>query len=238
MGTLNNMNNELDPYAEDITEITLSSDFDDDSNIQQESINLEYVQDQKFKGIKRNFVIFNEVQLYYSMKSFRKKENVRHRLNLSYVNQKPERVQMVSWRWLSTAFAGLVWSMLLVYVGYFTQLKADYIVVVGVLLGAFSAISMMIFYYRTQDKLVFSSFVGGVPLFEVGNMKAGNQAFEEFMQTLDAHIEKGQNSKTMHQRLSGELIDLRRIRDEGMIDNETYENARSRIFQHEAYQQK
>ena len=231
------MNNELDPYADDITEITMSSDIDDDSHIQQENINLEYVQDQRFKGIKRNFVIFNEVQLYYSMKSFRKKENVRHRLNLSYVNQKPERIQTVSWRWLSTAFAALVWSMLLVYVGYFTQFKQEYIVVVGVLLGAFSAISMMIFYYRTQDKLVFSSFAGDVPLFEVGNMKPGNQAFEQFIKTLDAHIEKGQNRKTMHQRLSGELSDLRRIRDEGMIDNETYENARTRIFQHEAYQQ-
>ena len=215
----------------------MSSDFDDESDIQQENINLEYVQDQRFKGIKRSFVIFNEVQLYYSMKSFRKKENVRHRLNLSYVSKKPERVQKVSWRWLSTAFAALVWSMLLVYVGYFTQFKQEYIVVVGVLLGAFSAIAMMIFYYRTQDKLVFSSFAGDVPLFEVGNMKPGNQAFEQFIKTLDAHIEKGQNRKSMHQRLSGELADLRRIRDEGMIDNETYENARTRIFQHEAYQQ-
>lgn len=232
------MSEEFDHYADDITEITLSSGLEDDVNIQQENINLEYVQDQKFKGIKRSFVIFSEVQLFYSMKSFRKKDNVQHRFNLSHINKKPVRVQIVSWNWLSTAFAALVWSLLLIYIGYFTQFKADYIVAVGILLGAFSAIAMMIFYYRTQDKLVFSSFAGEVPLFEVGKMKAGNQQFEQFMHALDQHIQKGYNRKSMHQRLSGELIDLRRIRDEGMIDNQTYEKARSKIFQHEVYQNK
>jgi len=40
----------------------------------------------------------------------------------------------------------------------------------------------------------------------------------------------------MHHRLVGELKDLRRIRDEGAIDNEQYESARGIIFKHKAYQ--
>jgi hypothetical protein len=233
-----NMSEEVGRPEEDITEITLSSDLDDDVHLKPEHVNIIYVQEQKFKGVKRAFKIFNDTQLYYMQKSFRHKENTKHRVNLNYVDIKPGRECTVAWRWLSTAFATIVWSMLLLYVGLFTQYKADYIVIVGVLLGTFSMISMLIFYYRTQDKLIFKSYVGKIPLFEVSNHKPGNQEFDTFMETLRQHIKHAQGRLTMHQRLAGELKDLRRIRDEGRISNEDYESARNTIFKHEAFQTK
>ena len=232
------MNEQVGRAEEDITEITLSSDIDDDAHLKPEQVNIVYVQEQKFKGVKRSFKIFNESQLYYTLKSFRHKDDTRHRVNLSYVDILPERECTVAWRWLSTAFATIVWSMLLLYVGLFTQYKADYIVIVGVLLGTFSMISMLIFYYRTQDKLIFRSFVGEIPLFEVSNHKPGNKEFDTFMETLRKHIKQSQDKLTMHQRLVGELKDLRRIRDEGRISNEHYESARNTIFKHKAFQTK
>ena len=164
-----------------ITEITLSSDLEDDAHLQPERINIEYIQEQRFKGLRRSFKIFNDTQLYYSLKSFRNKDNKKHRINLSYVSVQPERECVVAWRWLSSAFAAVIWSMLLLYFGIFTQYKADYIVIVGVLLGTFSMISMLIFYYRTQDKLIYKSFVANIPLFEVLNHKPGNKEFDTFM---------------------------------------------------------
>ena len=223
---------------DDITEITLSSVFDDDAHLKPEHVNIVYAQEQKFKGVRRSFKIFNDTQLYYTLKSFRNKDNKKHRVNLSYVNIQPERQCYVAWNWLSTAFATIVWSMLLFYVGLFTQFKADYIVIVAVLLGTFSMISMLIFYYRTQDKLIFNSFVGNIPLFEVSNHKSGNKDFDFFMVKLRQHIKMAQQKLTMHERLVGELKDLRRIRDEGKISNETYESARNIIFKHEAFQTK
>jgi len=196
------------------------------------------VQEQKFKGVTRTFKIFNDTQLHYTLKTFRTKDNRKHRINLSYVNIQPERECKVAWSWLSTAFATIVWSMLLFYVGLFTQYRADYIVIVAVLLGTFSMLSMLIFYYRTQDKLIFSSFIGNIPLFEISNHKSGNKEFDLFLVKLRKHIKSAQGRISMHQRLVGELKDLRRIRDEGKISNEQYEAARDTIFKHEAFQSK
>ena len=232
------MSGEVGRPEDDITEITLSSIFDDDEHLKPERVNISYVQEQKFKGMRRIFKIFNETQLHYTLKSFRHKENKQRRINLSYVSSQPERECIVAWSWLSTAFATIVWSMLLLYVGLLTQYKADYIVIVGILLGTFSMISMLIFYYRTQDKLIYKSFVGNIPLFEVSNHKPGNKEFEEFMGKLGQHIQLSQDKLSMHQRLVGELKDLRRIRDEGQISNELYESARNIIFKHKAYQTK
>lgn len=223
---------------DDITEITLSSVFDDDTHLKPEHVNILYAQEQKFKGVRRTFKIFNDIHLYYTLKSFKHKDNKKHRINLSYVNIQPERECSVAWKWLSTAFATIVWSMLLFYVGLFTQYKADYIVIVAVLLGTFSMVSMLIFYYRTQDKLIYRSFVGNVPLFEVSNHKSGNKDFDFFMVKLKQHIKSAQQKLSMHELLVGELKDLRRIRDEGKISNELYESARNIIFKHEAYQTK
>lgn len=232
------MSDKAGQVTQGITEITLSSDFDDDDHLKPERINTEYVQEQRFKGVRRRFKIFNDTQLYYSLKSFKHKDNKQHRINLSFVNAQPERDCVVAWKWLSTAIATIVWSMLLLYVGIFTQYKADFIVIVGVLLGTFSMLALMVFYYQTQDKLIFKSFVADIPLFEVTNHKPGNKEFDTFMIALRKHIEQGQASISMHQRLVGELKDLRRIRDEGTISNEQYESARTVIFKHEAYQAK
>ncbi len=230
------MSDEAGRNEDGIMEITLSSVPDDDAHLKPEHINFEYVQEQRFKGVKRSFKIFNDTQLYYTLKSFRHKDNKKNRINLSYINTQPDRECSVAWNWLSTAVATIIWAMLLIYVGLFTQFKADYIVIVGVLLGTFSMISMLIFYYQTQDKLIYKSFIGNIPLFEVSNHKPGNKEFDAFKQHLRMHIEKGQEKLTMHQRLVGELKDLRRIRDVGKISNEQYESARGIIFKHEAFQ--
>jgi hypothetical protein len=232
------MTEETGRIEEDITEITLSSDVEDDEHLKPERINIEYVQEQRFKGVRRSFKIYNDTQLGYSLKTFRHKVSKIHRINLAYVNTQPERDCTVAWKWLSTAFATIVWSLLLLYVGLYTQFKADYIVIVGVLLGTFSMLSMLTFYYRTQDNLIFKSFTGDIPLFEVSNHKPGNREFEDFMEQLRHHIESSQSRMSMHQRLVGELKDLRRIRDEGRISNEQYESARTAIFKHEAFQAK
>lgn len=232
------MSEKVGQVFQGITEITLSSDFEDDEHLKPERINIEYVQEQRFKGVKRRFKIFNDTQLYYTLNSFKHKDNKQHRINLSYVSTQPERECVVAWKWLSIAIATIVWSTLLLYVGIFTQYNADFIVIVGVLLGTLSMLAMMTFYYQTQDKLIYKSYVADVPLFEVSNHKPGNRGFDTFMASLRKHIETGQESLSMPQRLVGELKDLRRIRDEGTISNEQYESARTIIFKHEAYQAK
>ena len=228
------MSDEAD-QIQGMTEITLSSGLDDDTQVKPRHINIEYVQEQRFKGVTRRFTVFNDTQLYYTLRSFRNKDNKKQRFNLNYVNTQPDRECFVAWRWLSTAIAALVWSIVLLYVGLFSPYQADYIVIVGVLMGTAGLLSMAVFYYRTQDKLIYKSYIANIPLFEVSNFKAGNKEFEKFIARLTDHIEQGQAAISMQQRLAGELKELRRIRDEGAISNEQYETARGIIFKHEAY---
>jgi len=228
------MSDEAD-QIQGMTEITLSSGLDDDTQVKPKHINIEYVQEQRFKGVTRRFMVFNDTQLYYTLRSFRNKDNKKQRFNLNYVNTQPDRACFVAWRWLSTAIAALVWSIVLLYVGLFSPYQADYIVIVGVLMGTAGLLSMAVFYYRTQEKLIYKSYIANIPLFEVSNFKAGNKEFEKFIARLTDHIEQGQAAISMQQRLAGELKELRRIRDEGAITNEQYETARGIIFKHEAY---
>ena len=70
----------------------------------------------------------------------------------------------------------------------------------------------------------------------MSNHKSGSKEFDLFLVRLREHIKSAQDRLTMHQRLVGELKELRRIRDEGKISNEQYESARNVIFKHEAFQ--
>jgi hypothetical protein len=92
------------------------------------------------------------------------------------------------------------------------------------------------FYYVSQNKLVYKSNVGNVPLFEVSIQRSGKQELNTFIEKLMSHIELSQGRLTMQQRLAGELQYLRRIRDEARISCEQYELARGLIFRHKAYQ--
>ncbi len=232
------MSENIQPAVDGITEITLATGLDDEAHLQPERINAEFIQDQKFKGVKRSFKIFNDTQMYYTLKSFGSKKNAKRRIHLGFVDEHPLRDIRFAWKWLGTGLGTLALSILLFYIGLFTQYEHQYIVIAAVLVGTISMLSLLIFYYRTHDKLIYRSFVGGVPLFEIGNRKPGNQQFDNFMRTLNMHIQNGHAKKSMHERLIGELADLRRIRDEGMITNEQYELARNKIFKHEAYQAK
>lgn len=222
--------------GQEVTEITLSEIEDDYDPSRPVKIHAEYMQENKFKGVRRSFVIFNNVQLHHRLVSYRRRNEPEHRINLSFVNPQPQRVLTIAWNWLSTAFASIVWSMVLLYVGFFMNFSADIMMAAGILLGTCSLISMMMFYYNTQDQLLYTSETGGVPLFDLVNYKPGDQLFERFQAQLRKHIELGQSRLTPRERLVGELKELRRIRDEGLISNELYEQARGRIFKHEAYQ--
>ena len=232
------MSESIQSAIDGITEITLGTGLDDEAHLQPERVNAEYVQDQKFKGVLRHFKIFNDTQMYYTLKSFGNKKKAQRRIHLGFVDERPRRDIRFAWKWLGTGLGTLALSILLFYIGLYTEYKHQYITIAAVLVGTFSLLSLMIFYYRTHDKLIYRSFVGGVPLFEISKFKANNKPYQNFMHTLHAHIQKGQAKKSMHERLIGELADLRRLRDEGMVSNDQYESARHKIFKHEAYQVK
>ena len=78
--------------------------------------------------------------------------------------------------------------------------------------------------------------LAGVPLIELDFNKPGRYEFEAFTDRLEAYIRKAQSSGLNNrQRLAGELKDTRRLKEAGLLSEETYANSRALIFKHKEF---
>ena len=238
-----------DNIEEEGMEIVLDAGPDaDDINRSPNQINYEYVQN-TVKGIKRVFTLFDDVYLNYSLensnpvafklKFFRDKDTVRKGINLTYMGLDPERLGYIAWNWLYAGLAALALAFILVYVGEYSNFSFAHeaMLPAGILLSGFGLIAFMIFYYKTQDKIIYKSCIGQAPVFELFHMPR-KMAYNDFLDVLDQSIFKAHHKKgmTMKYRLVGELKYLRRLNEAGSISNADYEAARSKIFRHKEYQ--
>ena len=223
-----------------VEEIVLGNEFDETASvIIPRKTNHQYIQVSKFRGIKRFFKIFNDVYLHQSIESFRNKNKSDTRLNLTFIDPEPIRKIHFAWNWVYSAYVTIFLGALLIYIGEFSGLVLahPYMLPISVVLITAGMIFSMIFFYRTQDKIIYKSLVGQVPLIEMFNRP--NQAdFKRFTESLVVYILQSQRrlGLTMKQRLIGELSDLRRLSEEGIITVEAYEQARAIIFKHKEYQ--
>lgn len=235
--------------SDDVVEITLDAGPDADEYTRSpEHINYEYVQ-RTVKGITRSFVLFDDVYFNYSLKTcnpeafklkfFRNKDIGQQHVNITYLDPKPGRLVHIAWNWFVNGLAAIAWAFVIIYVGEYTKFSFahDTMLPVGILLGTFGVIAFMIFYYKTQDKVIYRSYIGQVPVLELFHMPR-NKAYNDFIDVFEESIYKAHHSKaiTMKYRLIGELQHLRKMKEAGLIVETDYEKARSKIFRHEEYQ--
>ena len=91
------------------------------------------------------------------------------------------------------------------------------------------------FIYCMRDEYIFYSYFGGTKLFLIENKKPDQQSFDNFFITLQRTIEQTQSTLSISERLIGELKMCRRLRDEGIINDEAYTIVRTTIFKHKQY---
>jgi len=228
-------------------EITLSSGAATDDGLlfdvpdtAPKKINHKYIQQSGIKGITKTLVLYNDIYLHDSIKSFKNKGTLKRRIDLSHLDPRPERIVFIDWAWLYGAIGATAWSFVMMYLGVFTDFAIANVTMlpVGILLATLGMVGLMVFFYRSSDKLVFKSYIGRVPLLEIYN-KPKQQEFNDFLTKLKSQINIAQNSKglNMQQRLGGEVKELRRHVEEGTVKNNEYELARTRIFKHESFSQ-
>lgn len=220
-------------YAE---EIVLGDEFDETASvIIPRKTNHQYDQISKFKGINYYFTIFNEIYLHQTVESFRNKNNEDTRINLTYIDAEPIRKRYFAWNYLYGALATLFFGALLIYLGGF-EIARPYMLPAGIVLFTAGINLTLIFFYRTQDKIIYHSFAGDVPLIELFH-KPKQSAYTMFIDILQLHIVQAQQRQglTMKQRLKIELSDLRRLSEEGVITVDVYKHARGLILQHKGY---
>lgn len=232
-----------------VLEITLDAGPDaDEAGLPPQHINLEYIQ-RTIKGITLCFVMFDDIYINHSitvvnpkafaLKFFRNRDKAQQRVNLTYLDPKPERLVHIAWDWFFNGLAAISWAFVIIYVGEYANftISHDAMLPVGILLGTFGVIAFILFYYKTQDKILYRSYIGRVPVLELLH-RPRNKAYNNFIDVFEAAIYKAQhrNRMSMRYRLVGELKLLRRMKETGSIANADYENARSEIFKHKEYE--
>jgi hypothetical protein len=230
-----------------VMEITLDQGPDDEMGQEPKRINHEYVQ-RTIKGITRSFVMYDDSYINHSLSIanpkafalnfFKSKDKEQHHVNLAYLDPKPDRQVHIAWEWFVNGLAAIAWAFVIIYVGEYTDftMAHDAMLPAGILLGTFGIIAFMIFYYKTQDKIIYKSCIGQVPVIELFHMPRSD-AYNKFIDTFEASIYKAQHKgrMSMKHRLAGELKLLRKMAESGSISDNEYESARGEIFKHKEY---
>ena len=97
--------------------------------------------------------------------------------------------------------------------------------------------TLLIFFYLSHDTVYFRSQFGKIRLFELANNNPDKDEFREFINKIVVQINKSKAAKGMNQSqlLAAELKELRRLKDECIVPEESYEKAKRLIFKHEAF---
>lgn len=224
---------EIDLSASD--DITL---FTDEEQVAVDQVNRKFRQESKLKGIVREFTIFNDIQCYQTVEE---KHGGKHkfRVNLTYLDPKTKRDFILAESWLITAAISAILSFLLVYVGWFSsiQINQNIILIVTALSITFCFIAFLIALLKTHDRILFYSKFGQSPVLELINKCPDKESFLEFIDIMSQHIISAQHKTQLSttQRLTLELKELRRLKDETAIPAAVYEQAKKRIFLNKAF---
>ena len=157
-------------------------------------------------------------------------------MDLAFIDARPFRVRKIAWKWLYAALGFAAVDAALIFSGLLERSSALFLGLVLSLTVA-AAIMLLMFFYKSTDIVYFRSQYGKVRLMEVGHNKPDKKSFHEFIRNFVAQIKQAKTDRNIDQSqfLARELKEIRRLKDEKIIPDSTYEKAKVRIFKHEAF---
>jgi hypothetical protein len=224
---------EIDLNADE--EITL---YSDEEQVTIDKVNHQFHQENKMKGEVREFTIFNDKQCKQTVRLKHGPEQD-FRINLTCVDAKPRRDFVFSENWLMLGAIATVISLMLIYVVWFSSIKIDRglgTVLVATSLS-FSIICFLITMLKTRNRMQFLSKYARVPVLELIKNKPDSKSFTDFMKLLSQHIISAQHSAQLStsERLKLELKELRRLKDDNVIPEPVYEQAKTCILRNKGF---
>ena len=231
MPEANIKSNEIDLQPVEIE----STQFSDDEKIVVEHVNFELEQSHKLRGMYRKLTIFNDVHCYQAIK-IKHRRKYKFRLNLAHLDPRPFHLRHIVWKWLYASLALWCCAAIIVIAGWFDSSSVMSMgIFAGVIVGAL--LTLLIFFYLSHDTVYFRSQFGKIRLFELANNNPDKDEFREFINKIVVQINKSKAAKGMNQSqlLAAELKELRRLKDECIVPEESYEKAKRLIFKHEAF---
>jgi hypothetical protein len=212
-----------------------STDFTDGENISVEHVNFELEQTSRMHGIYRKITVFNDAHCYQTIKNKHRKK-YKYRTDIAYLDPRPFRSRVRSWRYLYLALALLGIDAVLLVGGFIDTSSINFLgLFVGLLVVGI--MSLLAFFYYSRDRVFFRTRYGKIRLVELINKKPDNKSFRSFVNNFVMQINKARTARGLTQAkfLARELKELRRLKDEGVIPENSYEKAKQLIFRHEAF---
>ena len=206
-----------------------------DQEIDPAKLGEKLVQTNTLKGTRREYQLYGGNHLLLNSVERERAKEKHFRVNLACITSEPEHNKVIVWKWLYAALGAGVLAALGVYLGISETVKPVYSLVAGTITVTASLICALIFVYLMRDEFIFKSRYGSAKLFLMENKKPSQQEFDRYFISLQQAIERAQSKIPVSDRLVDELKMCRRLRDEGIIDDETYTIARTAIFKHEQY---
>lgn len=219
----------------DLQPIEDDTNFSDNEQIPVEHINFEFEQTDKLRGLYRKMTIFNDTHCYQSVKN-KHQRKYKYRIDLAYLDPRPFRNRLISWKWLYLSIALFVLDFVLYMSGWLDKSSINFLgLFIGVMVVA--AMTLLAFFYNSHDKVYFRSQYGKIRLIELINKNPDNEQFKSFLNKFIMQIKKSKTAKnfTQNKFLARELQDLRRLKAEAVVPEESYEKAKRLIFKHEAF---
>ena len=216
-------------------EITL---FTDEEQVSVKKINQEFTQHSSLKGLSYRFTIFNDNQCYQHIQR-RHGGKQKFRINLTYLDPKPVHRTHMAESWLIGSAIFAIISMMLIYLNWFkdTTGSSSLGTTLSIIFVTLSLTSFLFGLFKAEDRIFFYSQYGRTRVLELINKNPDKASFEDFMQSLSSHIISAQHKARLDktQRLTQELKELRRLKDETVISEQKYEQAKQRIFRNKAF---
>jgi hypothetical protein len=212
-----------------------TTQFSDDEKIAVEHVNFEFEQSNKLRGMYRKLTIFNNEHCYQSIKN-KHRRKYKFRLNLAFLDPRPFRLRNIDWKWLGVSLVLWVAAAVLVIGGWFDAASVTSLgIFTGVIVAAL--LTLLLFFYLSHDTVYFRSQFGKIRLFELANNNPDRDEFRKFINQIVVQINKSKAAKGMNQSqlLAAELKELRRLKNEDIVPEESYEKAKRLIFKHSAF---
>jgi hypothetical protein len=213
----------VDPTS-GVEHVCLSSGFEETDSVER-VMNLQFDQCDRMRRTKSRFTVFNEH--YVAVESSRLGKNpLRYEFDLSFLASRPKRIRETDW--LSYGLAGL----LLVAVAMTVLLARTEVMAMALAVALIAFISSLgMALYRSQDKLVFVSKHGRVPLLVLSHRDPKPERLQAFMADISQRIQATRkNWSGKSEFLSAELRQHRRLQEEGFLTGKEYQSVKQRIL--------
>ena len=206
-----------------------------DQDIDSEKLGAKLVQTNILKGTHREYQLYATRHLLLNFVEKKKAAEKKFRVDLAWLSSEPEHNKIIVWKWLYRALAAGAVAGLFLILAITEVLRLEYCIVAGTISLTIALILSLIFIYQLRDEYIFRSYFGNAKLFLIENKKPAQQEFDNYFTNLQQAIDRAKANIPVADRLLGELKMCRRLRDEGIIDDATYTDARTIIFRHEQY---